>query len=107
MIGKKFARRSQSVVNFFPTGNSGTDNNKMDDFTKCEAYKYCGKDIDWDEDGTTTTRPTTVTGQSTTSRPTTITQSTTSRPTTVTQSTTRPTGSTTKPDIGDSTFACS
>ena len=28
------------------------DTNEMDDYTKCEAYKFCGKDIDW---GTTTT----------------------------------------------------
>ena len=49
-----------------------TEGNKLNDYTKCEAYKYCGKDIDWEEDGTTTTsttKTTTTTTTTTTTKP--------------------------------------
>ena len=58
-----------------------TGGNKLYDYTKCEAYKYCGKDIDWDEDGTTTQKPTTK-------------PSTTAPPSTTVSTTVKPTGST-------------
>ena len=89
---------SKAVINIAKyTETDARAGNKLYDYTKCEAYKYCGKDIDWDEDGTTTEKPTTKP----TTKPSTVPPSTDVSSTTV-----RPTGSTTKP-TGDSEFSCS